>query len=368
METGKRERTVVLEAIVHEKERRIALRFPYDTELIAVARALGARWSNQRKVWHLPNGSDTLKTVFAAYKGKAWVDYSALKRTPRKEKPPVEQQAMPEVPAAFLGKLQRRQYSGNTIKVYTNHLRQFMAFHAGRPLEALDLADIHAYMDHLAARGKSTSHRSLAVNAIKFHFEKVLGGGRRTFPVDRPKGEKRLPNVMSEAEVKMLLNAPMNVKHRAMLLLVYSAGLRSGELLSLRPHHLERDRMLLRVEQGKGAKDRYTLLSPKALEAVDAYLLEWKPKRLLFEGQDGGPYTPESLRQVFRAAVAKAGIKRKLTLHSLRHSFATHLLEHGTDIRYIGELLGHRSVKTTEIYTHVTTRALGRITSPLDNL
>ena len=186
----------------------------------------------------------------------------------------------------------------------------------------------------------------------------------------------RLPNVMSEAEVKKVLEAPMNTKHRAMLMLVYSAGLRSGELLALRPEDLDRDRKLLKVIGGKGNKDRMSLLSSKALIAVDVYLSEWKPKRMLFEGQDGGPYSAQSLRMVFLAAKKKAGIGRSLTLHSLRHSFATHLLERGTDIRYIQELLGHASTRTTEVaplslsnvYTHVTPRTLGRITSPLDDL
>ncbi|MCW5898634.1 MAG: tyrosine-type recombinase/integrase [Flavobacteriales bacterium] len=369
METDNRKRNVVLEAIVHEKERRIALRFPYDVELITVAKELGARWSNTRKVWHVPNGSDTLKTVFAAYKGRAWVDYSALRNNSHQAKPkPIPAAPPPMVPEAFLRKLERMRYSPNTIRVYTDHLRQFMAFHSGRDLEQMGQAEIHAYMDHLAARKVSVSHQNQAVNAIKFHYEKVLGGSRRSYRIDRPRGEKRLPNVMSEAEVKRLLDVPMNIKHKAMLLLIYSAGLRSGELLALRPHDLDRDRMLLRVHQSKGNKDRYTLLSPKALAAVDAYLVQWQPRRMLFEGQDGGPYTAESLRQVFRTALAKAGIARKLTLHCLRHSFATHLLEHGTDIRYIGALLGHSSVKTTEVYTHVTPRTLGRITSPLDRL
>jgi len=173
---------------------------------------------------------------------------------------------------------------------------------------------------------------------------------------------------MNESEVKRVLNAPMNSKHSAMLMLVYSAGLRSGELLALRPADLDRERKLLRVNGGKGGKDRMSLLSDKALEAVDAYLIEWKPNRLLFEGQNGDVYSAQSLRAVFHAAIKKAGIDRLLTLHSLRHSFATHLLEAGTDIRFIQERLGHASTRTTEIYTHVSTKALGKIRSPLEDL
>ena len=367
METVSKQRSVVLSAIVHDGERRIALQFPYDAELIAVAKQLGARWSNTRKHWHLANGRDVLKNVFAAYKGKAWVDYSALKSAP-KEASTAETAPPPVLPSAFQEKLQRMRYSPNTIRVYSGHLQGFMSFHPGRPLESMGQDDINAYLNHLAARKVSSSHQNQAVNAIKFFYEKVLGGEKRHYRIDRPRGERRLPNVLSETEVERLLDVPMNTKHKAMLLLVYSAGLRSGELLGLRPHDLDRDRMLLRVDKGKGRKDRYSLLSQKALAAVDTYLAEWKPKHMLFEGQNGGPYTAESLRQVFRDALRKAGIDRKVTLHCLRHSFATHLLEHGTDIRYIQELLGHASTRTTEIYTHVTPRTLGRITSPLDRL
>ncbi len=365
---------VKLAPLLHKGERRIALHFPYDTELITIAKKLGAVWSAAQRCWHVPNGREHIAEVFAAYKGTAWVDYSGMKAdeayapAPTKERTKLPASERPVVPDAYLLKLQRLRYSPNTIRTYTQHLKDFMAFHLSKNLDDLNETDIHAYMDHLVARKLSASHQNQAVNAIKFHFEKVLGRPRVVHRIDRPRKSSRLPNVMSEEEVKKVLEAPMNTKHRAMLMLVYSAGLRSGELLALRPEDLDRDRKLLKVISGKGNKDRMSLLSSKALVAVDAYLTEWKPKRLLFEGQDGGPYSAQSLRMVFLAAKKKAGIGRSLTLHSLRHSFATHLLERGTDIRYIQELLGHASTRTTEIYTHVTPRTLGRITSPLDDL
>jgi integrase/recombinase XerD len=365
---------VKLAPLAYKGERRIALRFPYDKDMIAIAKELGARWSSTHSCWHVPDGRESIAAVFAAYKGIAWVDYTGLKAVrngsdaPKKERPKRKTIERPEIPNAYVLKLQRMRYSPNTIRAYTQLLADFMAFHHGKALDGLNEEDIHAYMDHLVARKLSASHQNQAVNAIKFHFEKVLGRPRVVHRIDRPRKSSRLPNVMSEAEVKKVLDAPMNSKHRAMLMLVYSAGLRSGELLALRPEDLDRDRKLLRVIGAKGNKDRMSLLSTKALSAVDAYLDEWKPERMLFEGQDGGPYSAQSLRQVFLAAVKKAGIGRSLTLHSLRHSFATHLLEAGTDIRYIQELLGHASTRTTEIYTHVTPRTLGRIVSPLDKL
>ena len=231
-----------------------------------------------------------------------------------------------------------------------------------------DRKEVRQCMDSSATPVHPTS--SLVIPALSRNRANLLylGRPRIVHRIDRPRKGKPLPKVLSEEEVKRLLDAPMNSKHRAMLMLVYSAGLRSGELLALRPDDLDRARSLLRVQSGKGNKDRYTLLSQRAVEAVDSYLSEWKPKRMLFEGQNGGPYSRQSLAKVFQAAMQKAGIQRDLTLHSLRHSFATHLLERGTDIRYIQELLGHASTRTTEIYTHVTPRTLGRIKSPLDEL
>jgi integrase/recombinase XerD len=353
-----------------EGEEHIALHFPYDASLITVAKELKAAWSASRRCWHLRNGKGRLAEVFSAYKGKAWVDYSAMKAKPSSGSSVLQtaEPSLPKVPEAYVLKLERMRYSPNTIRAYTQLLSAFMAFHPGRELDSLTENDIHAFMDHLVQRKLSASHQNQAVNAIKFHFEKVLGKPRIVHKIDRPRKTKRLPNVMSEEEVKKVLAVPMNSKHKAMLMLVYSAGLRSGEVLALRPEDLDRDRQLLRINGAKGGKDRMTLLSSKALEAVDVYVAEWKPKRLLFEGQNGDEYSQQSLRLVFKAALKKAGIGRSLTLHCLRHSFATHLLEHGTDIRYIQELLGHASTRTTEIYTHVTPRTLGRITSPLDNL
>ena len=276
---------VKLAPLAYKGERRIALRFPYDKDMIAIAKELGARWSSTHSCWHVPDGRESIAAVFAAYKGIAWVDYSGLKSTRPEngtgkppKKPPIE---LPTVPEAYVLKLERMRYSPNTIRTYTSMLAGFMAFHTGKELDRLTEDDIHAYMDHLVQRKLSASHQNQAVNAIKFHFEKVLGRPRIVHRIDRPRKGHALPKVMSEEEVKRVLDVPMNSKHRAMLMLVYGAGLRSGELLALRPEDLDRSRGLLRVQGGKGNKDRYTILSQRAVAAVDAYLEEWKPKRML---------------------------------------------------------------------------------------
>lgn len=198
--------------------------------------------------------------------------------------------------------------------------------------------------------------------------EKVLGRPLRTYYVQRPKKERVLPNVLSEEEVATILKCAENLKHKAMLSLIYSSGLRLGELINLTIHDIDSKRMLIIIKQGKGKKDRVSLLSVKVLEILREYFKKYKPKDYLFEGQFGEQYSPTSVQKVFKIAKQKAGIKKKATVHTLRHSFATHLLEHGTDLRYIQSLLGHQSPKTTEIYTHITKRGLDKIKSPFDNL
>jgi integrase/recombinase XerD len=190
----------------------------------------------------------------------------------------------------------------------------------------------------------------------------------KTYYIPRQKKPKVLPNVLSEEEVLLIMNNMNNLKHRCIISLVYSAGLRLGEVTNLKPADIDSKRNYVIVRQGKGMKDRYSLLSSRVLEMLRIYYKEYQPKEYLFEGQFGGPYSATSIHNILKVAVDKAGIKKRVTVHTLRHSFATHLLERGTDIRYIQELLGHQSSGTTEIYTHMTQKGLGQIKSPLDNL
>ena len=187
--------------------------------------------------------------------------------------------------------------------------------------------------------------------------------------IHRPKRSKVLPNVLSKEEVKAILSAHNNLKHKAMLSLIYSCGLRCGELISLKPEHVDSKRSVLVIKQAKGRKDRIAPLSTKIIEMLRQYFLTCKPKVYLFEGQkEGEPYDISSLQKVLKQSLQKVNIQKPVTLHWLRHSYATHLLENGTDLRYIQEILGHRSSKTTEIYTHVSTKSLQKIVSPFDYL
>lgn len=222
--------------------------------------------------------------------------------------------------------------------------------------------------EYILKKGLSASYQNQIVNAIKLFFTTVFETKIEIEKIHRPRREKLLPNVLSKEEIKMILNAHSNIKHKVMLSLIYSCGLRRSELLNLKPNDIDSKRNIVIIRQAKGKKDRITPLSAKILEMLRSYYVAYKPKVWLFEGQSGGHYSEQSLQSVLKQALAKTKIKKPVTLHWLRHSYATHLLESGTDLRYIQELLGHNSSKTTEIYTHVSTKNLQQIKSPFDDL
>ena len=206
-----------------------------------------------------------------------------------------------------------------------------------------------------------------AVNAIKFYYEKVLGQEREFYDL-RPRKEQKFKSLLSEKEVERLFGVIKKLKHRTILMLIYSAGLRIGESVNMRIKDLNFDRKTVFVKGGKGKKDRYSILSERFMTQLKLYIKTYEPTYWLFEGPEGGQYSKSSIRKIFRKTVDKANINPFSTVHTLRHSFATHLLERGTDLRYIQELLGHSSSETTQIYTHITNKAKEKLCSPLDFL
>ncbi|GEO03118.1 hypothetical protein AAE02nite_07820 [Adhaeribacter aerolatus] len=284
----------------------------------------------------------------------------------------LEDQHFLPCPLVYLEKMQLLNYSRRTMRTYHALLLRFLNTYTAQGLDVINTftpEQVNQYHMALQAKGQSYTYINQSINAIKFYYGKLLG--RRDMglaEVNRPAQEKKLPKVLSKEEVAAILKAPDNLKHRCLLLLLYSGGLRIGEVVNLRLTDVQSKRRLLLIRGGKGYKDRTTLLSPRLLEELRLYYQKYKPKDWLFEGQDGGAYSVESIRNVFRAALQKAGIRQAATPHTLRHSFATHLLEQGTDLRYIQALLGHNSSKTTEIYTHITQHGLDKIISPLDGL
>jgi site-specific recombinase XerD len=272
-------------------------------------------------------------------------------------------------PDVMLEKLEIMRYAASTIEVYKQSFEEFINYYNAKKIDDITEPEIIAYTRYLVQdRGISASTQNQAINAIKFYYEKVKGGARKFYHLERPLKETKLPTVLSVEEVQAMIKSTKNIKHRTMIMLCYSAGLRLGELLSLKPNDIDSDRMQIRIKGGKGKKDRYTLLAEKILPLLRDYYKKYRPKEYLFEGEGGGQYSERSIQTVVKEALLRANIKKYATVHTLRHSFATHLLENGTDLRYIQNLLGHSSSKTTEVYAHVTSKALSGIKSPLDNL
>ncbi|MEI8192828.1 MAG: site-specific tyrosine recombinase/integron integrase [Flavobacteriia bacterium] len=270
----------------------------------------------------------------------------------------------------FKNFLTYRRYSPNTIKTYTDALEVLFRFHQTKEPERLSIEDIIEFNTaYILQKNLSASYQNQVINAIKLFYRNRFNRFMDLDNIQRPRREKRLPNVLSKAEVKAIIEAPVNLKHRAMLSLIYACGLRRSELLNLTLKDVLSDRNLLFIRQSKGKKDRVVPISDKIIDMLREYYKAYKPKTWLFEGQfSNTKYSEMSLAKVLKQSVAKAKIHKNVSLHWLRHSYATHLLESGTDLRYIQELLGHNSSKTTEIYTHVTTKNLQQIRSPFDDL
>ena len=265
--------------------------------------------------------------------------------------------------------MRARRYSEKTIDSYIKTLIVFFEFFDGRTVETISNEDLIEFnQSHIMREGLSASYQSQFVNALKLFYVEILSRKLDVEKLVRPKKPFILPRVMSEEEVAMLLNACKNIKHRAMLATIYGAGLRRGELLNLRLQDMDSKRMMIHVRNGKGAKDRMVPLSPVVLDLLRVYYKAYKPKDYLFEGQYGGRYAERSLELALKKAVLDSGIQKNINLHMLRHSYATHLMEAGTNLRFIQELLGHKSPKTTQIYTHVSSQALSKVVSPLDRL
>lgn len=266
--------------------------------------------------------------------------------------------------------MSHKRYSDSTIKTYSETLSVLLRFILPKSPEEMLGKDMIDFVNKYIIPNKySYAFQNQAVNSAKLFFREIIKGKLDTERFERPRSESKLPNVLSKEEVKAILQAPVNLKHRSMLSLIYACGLRRSELLRLEPKHVDSKRHMLIILNSKGKKDRMVPISDRVIEMLREYYKTYRPEVFLFEGQyKGTQYSEQSLQSVLKQAVVKCRITKPVTLHWLRHSYATHLLESGTDLRYIQELLGHKSSKTTEIYTHVSEKSLQKIKSPFDDL
>jgi len=260
-------------------------------------------------------------------------------------------------------------YSPNTFRSYRAELINFFVFFDNRKISSLTKEEIEAFVYHLKSKYRiSDSRQNVLINAIKFLYEKVLHKPREYYNIQRPKKSQSLPNILSKKEILDLLTATKNIKHKAILATIYSAGLRLQEVINLRIEDIHKDNQYLFIKAAKGKKDRRSVLSSTLTILLEKYLDKYKPSYWLFEGIDGHQYSASSVQKIFRKAVKESNVNPWATPHTLRHSFATHLLQQGINLRYVQALLGHSSSKTTEIYTHVMNINNKIIESPLDSI
>ena len=268
----------------------------------------------------------------------------------------------------MLHEMQRRNYSPRTIKTYISSIASLSKYYNQSP-DKISLDQVKSYLHHsMVNKGYSTALVNQTISAVKILHADVLKMTWNPVSIIRPRKEKRLPVVLSPKEVKAIIQAPLNIKHRAILSLGYSAGLRISEVINLKVEHIDSHRMQIRVVGGKGRKDRNTLLSKSTLDLLREYYKCYHPKHWLIEGHSYGlsQYSTSSIRQVLKRARIKAGIDKAVTYHTLRHCFATHLLEQGTSLQIIKYLLGHAYISTTGVYLHVQQYSLDKVVSPMD--
>jgi integrase/recombinase XerD len=333
----------------------LRITFSYREEIILILKGIpGAYWHGEMRCWIVPERP--LIRDYLRSKLHKFADIS-------------EDSLSKEVtlPDGYREKLERKNYSPNTIKTYIGYMKDFIREFGGANLKTITPGQINQYILRLIQyRRISPSQQNQRINAIKFYYEKVLGLQKEYYQLERPRKRRVLPTVLSEREVIDMLKAIENKKHKAIVATLYSGGLRRSELINLRKHDLDFNRRIIMIRGGKGKKDRTTVFSEILSELLDAYIQEFRPNYWLFEGVDRRQYSATSIARIVENAGKRAGIERKVTPHILRHSFATHMLEQGIDIRYIQTILGHESSKTTEIYTHVSRKSLANIKSPLD--
>ncbi|MEW6774205.1 MAG: site-specific tyrosine recombinase/integron integrase [Bacteroidota bacterium] len=262
-----------------------------------------------------------------------------------------------------------KRYSYSTIKSYSNALKNFLDAFPGSEPSQINVTQIENFINSMVVdKNISQAYQKVLVAAIKMFYNEMLRKNYNLNYLFPDRTEKKLPVILDVSEIKAMLDSIQNLKHKAILSLIYSAGLRVSEAIEMKVSDIDSKRMLIRVRQAKGKKDRYVMLSEKLLFLLREYYKEYKPKEYLFEGQKGSKYSSRSIQSIFRQALKKANVQKKASVHTLRHSFATHLLESGTDIRVIQQLLGHSSIKTTQVYTQISNASISRIKSPLDTL
>ena len=397
---------VTLQPLFQNDQKYIGIYFENKSKLNgAIRKYAGAKWSITNKCWFVPLTQKHYSLLSKALYGKATLQTTALKEylisrqqnnalltTTNITKPFISNQtnkiASPQIRATniltkiskenqealekFIQQLHLKAYSQSTIRTYRNELMQLIQWVKDRPVNTLTTEDLKRYMVHILKVEKLTENTAHSrLNAFKFYFEQVLGKGKFFYEIPRPKKKIQLPTVLNKDEIASIIKSLQNRKHKAMIMLAYSSGLRVSEVVNLRTSSIDSKRMVILIKEAKGKKDRIVSLSPVLLTMLREYAKEYKPAKngFLFEGSiKGTPYSTRSLQEVMQMAKTKAGVIKPGSIHTLSHSYATHLIDSGTDVTLIQKILGHNDLKTTLRYLHTSNRDLLKIISPLDDL
>ncbi len=382
-----------LSYLQHRGKEWIAIKAAPGVTFNRLIQKLRARWTKTHKCWLLPFTNESLDGLKKTFGDLAVRQLDDLKKKVDQQKKQVLTITMalpkPSTPGKsllihplspenqealrqFLQTLSLKAYSNSTIRTYRNEFMQLLFVLKNKSVRDLTVEQLKRYLQHCIEIGKlkeNTIHSRM--NALKFYFEQVLHRDQFFFDIPRPKKQLQLPRYFNQAEIAAIIRAAGNIKHRVMLMLAYSAGLRVSEVVAIKTRNIDSNRMCILVEQAKGKKDRIVALSPLLLIMLREYWKEYKPDKdgYLFAGQWAGqPYSTRSMQLVLERAKERAGVLKQGSVHALRHSFATHLLDKGTDVTMIMKLLGHNDIKTTLRYLHVTNRDMLHIISPLDDL
>lgn len=342
----------------HEEMDVIWIHFPKDQRLVQQLREqVIAHWSNSQKCWYARD-IDKYRLLFGL---------------PPKS---IAKEAFLQIDLAnqpgfkrYQERLVLKGYSSNTVRTYSLEFAQFLSSLKSHPAWELTPERLQSYFLYCIEKLKLSENQIHSrINAIKFYYEQVLHQEKMFFDIPRPKKPLLLPKSLNFAEIKRLFRATDNLKHLLVLKLCYGMGLRVSEIVNLKIADIDSQQMKVLISRGKGKKDRYVNLPESILEELRHYYIVYHPKIFLFEGQYGGAYSVRSAQSVFKQAMNKAGIRKQIGIHGLRHSYATHLLELGTDISLIQKLMGHNDIKTTLIYAQATDKSLIKVKSPLDQI
>lgn len=367
---------ITLKPEIHRGQEIIILDFEYNHSLINALKTayLNITWSNRFKKWYVLKSDFSLDSFYNDFKHLATIDYKALKDVKKypvvaKSVASIKERLLPDQRThlnAFYKYLKGKRFSESTLKTYSHLIAEFVIHQ--KEIKSFNIRDIEVYVEDVLEPSKVSisTHRQF-ISAMKHYIVFTQMPIEIDFNALAPRKSKLLPNVLSKEEVIELIRVTKNLKHRVCIALIYSSGLRIGELIGLKLRDLDLQRQVLKVQSGKGRKDRYVPIANVMMPMIHNYLATYEPSIYLIEGIDKGtPYSTESIRKFLKKSCGLARIIKRVTPHTLRHSYATHLLENGTDIRYIQELLGHSRPETTMVYTHVRSQDLQNITNPLD--